>query len=201
MEEKPKGIWKKPWTGWRSLLLGWLGLMVATLIIFWAIMLASGARITGEELKLWAVFSLCATLVIFLVLFIRWLFCWLNFKRFLFGLACFATLVALLYAEEDWRGKHDWEKFKREWEAKGEHFDYASIVPPPVPDDQNFAMQPIWVDSIKFEFGTNVAKQWYGETFTESERTNLVDCLSLIHILTSYDWEQYLNFAERHFQR
>jgi len=33
-----------------------------------------------------------------------------------------------------------------------------------VPDDQNFAMQPIWVDSINFEFGTNVAKQWYGET-------------------------------------
>jgi tetratricopeptide (TPR) repeat protein len=190
MEEKPKGIWKKPWTGWRSLLLGWLGLMVATLIIFWAIMLASGARITGEELKLWAVFSLCATLVIFLVLFIRWLFCWLNFKRFLFGLACFATLVALLYAEEDWRGKHDWEKFKREWEAKGEHFDYASIVPPPVPDDQNFAMQPIWVDSIKFEFGTNVAKQWYGETFTESERTNLVDCLG-ISIYGNMDGGEY----------
>ena len=190
MEEKPKGIWKKPWTGWRSLLLGWLGLMVATLIIFWGIMLASGARITGEELKLWAVFSLCATLVIFLVLFIRWLFCWLNFKRFLFGLACFATLVALLYAEEDWRGKHDWEKFKREWEAKGEHFDYASIVPPPVPDDQNFAMQPIWVDSIKFEFGTNVAKQWYGETFTESERTNLVDCLG-ISIYGNMDGGEY----------
>ena len=190
MEEKPKGIWKKPWTGWRSLLLGWLGLMVATLIIFWAIMLASGARITGEELKLWAVFSLCATLVIFLVLFIRWLFCWLNFKRFLFGLACFATLVALLYAEEDWRGKHDWGKFKREWEAKGEHFDYASIVPPPVPDDQNFAMQPIWVDSIKFEFGTNVAKQWYGETFTESERTNLVDCLG-ISIYGNMDGGEY----------
>ncbi len=190
MEEKPKGIWKKPWTGWRSLLLGWLGLMVATLIIFWAIMLASGARITGEELKLWAVFSLCATLVIFLVLFIRWLFCWLNFKRFLFGLACFATLVALLYAEEDWRGKHDWGKFKREWEAKGEKFDFKDFVPPPVPDDQNFAMQPIWVDSIKFEFGTNVAKQWYGETFTESERTNLVDCLG-ISIYGNMDGGEY----------
>jgi hypothetical protein len=34
MNEQPKNIWKKSWTGWRGLLLGWLGLMIATLIIF-----------------------------------------------------------------------------------------------------------------------------------------------------------------------
>ncbi len=56
--------------------------------------------------------------------FVRWVCCWRNFKRFLFGLACFATLIALFYAEENWRGKHDWEKYKREWEAKGEKFDF-----------------------------------------------------------------------------
>ena len=65
---------------------------------------------------------------------------WRSPKRFLFGLACLLVLIALFYAEEDWRGKHDWENFKREWEAKGEHFDFASMVPPPVPDDQNFAL-------------------------------------------------------------
>jgi len=63
--------------------------------------------------------------------------------RTLFALACLATLVALFYAEEDWRGWHAWNKFKHEWEAKGEHFDFASFVPPPVPDDQNFALAPI----------------------------------------------------------
>jgi hypothetical protein len=109
---------------------------------------------------------------------LRWLF-WKHWRRTFFALACFATLIALFYAEEDWRGKHDWKKFKREWEAKGERFDWQSVVPPRVPDDQNFAMQPIWIDSIKFEYGTNVAKQWYGETMTEAERTNLVDRLSL----------------------
>ena len=31
---------------------------------------------------------------------------------------CFATLIALFYAEENWRGKHAWEKYKREQEAK-----------------------------------------------------------------------------------
>ena len=78
-----------------------------------------------------------------LTAFIRWLCCWRNLKRFLFGLACFVTLIALFYAEEDWRGWHDWEKFKHEWEVQGEKFDFASFVPPPVPDDQNFAMTPI----------------------------------------------------------
>ena len=35
------------------------------------------------------------------------------------------------------------------------------------------------LNSIKFESGPNVAKQWYGETLTEAERTNLVDRLDL----------------------
>jgi hypothetical protein len=60
-----------------------------------------------------------------------------------FGVACLATLVGLFYAEEDLRGKWGWETFRREWEAKGEHFDLVSLAPAPVPDDQNFAMAPI----------------------------------------------------------
>jgi hypothetical protein len=63
--------------------------------------------------------------------------------RTLFACACLATLIALFYAEEDWRGWHAWNQFKQAWEAKGEPFDLASVVPPPVPDEQNFAMTPI----------------------------------------------------------
>jgi hypothetical protein len=64
-------------------------------------------------------------------------------KKVLFALACLATLIALFYAEEDWRGWHAWNNFKHEWEAKGEKFDFKDFVPPPVPDDQNFALTPI----------------------------------------------------------
>jgi hypothetical protein len=53
------------------------------------------------------------------------------------------VLVSLFYAEEDWRGWHAWQKFKREWEAKGKKFDLSSIVPSTVPDDQNFALTPV----------------------------------------------------------
>jgi len=143
MNEEPKSIWKKSWTGPRKLLLAWLGLVIVTMILFAIIMLAAGARITREELKLWLALLLCATMVFFLVIFIRWIFCWRNFKRFIFGVACLATLIALAYAEEDWRGWHAWNQFKQQWEAKGEKFDWQSSVPPAVPDDQNFALTPL----------------------------------------------------------
>ncbi len=54
-----------------------------------------------------------------------------------------AVAIMLFYAEEDWRGIHAWNRFAREWAAKGEHFDLASRVPPPVPDEQNFALTPV----------------------------------------------------------
>lgn len=63
-------------------------------------------------------------------------------RRWLFGLACFATLVALFYAIEDWRGKRAWEKCRRELEAKGESFDWNAFIPAPVPDEQNIFKAP-----------------------------------------------------------
>ena len=53
-------------------------------------------------------------------------------------LAVLATLVAVFYLEEDWRGKRAWENCKRELEAKGVVLDWDKFIPPPVPDDQNF---------------------------------------------------------------
>ena len=68
---------------------------------------------------------------------------WSKTKCLLFGLACLVMLIALFYAEEDWRGWHAWQKFKHKWQAKGERFDRASVIPQPVPEDQNFALSPI----------------------------------------------------------
>jgi hypothetical protein len=80
-----------------------------------------------------------ATLVLGLWYLIRWPFTsWRNFRRTLVGLAVFATLVAVFYAEEDWRGKRAWENCKRELEAKGAVLDWNKYIPEPVPDDQNF---------------------------------------------------------------
>lgn len=75
--------------------------------------------------------------------FLRWLFSWRGLRAILFIVVSLITLIALFYAEENWRGKHAWESYKREWEARGEKFDLADFIPPPVPDDQNFAMTPL----------------------------------------------------------
>jgi hypothetical protein len=147
VNEEPKSIWKKSWTGphW---LRAWLILVVAAFFIALIVYLCGG--IPGGPPSLWPeLFFLltgsliAATVFVLLWLFVRCFFSWRNFKRLLFALACFATLIALFYAEEDRRGWHAWNQFKYEWEAKGEHFDFASVVPPPVPDDQNFALTPI----------------------------------------------------------
>ena len=67
---------------------------------------------------------------------------WLRARRILVSGACLATLIALFYAEEDWRGERAWENCKRELEAKGMVLDWSAYIPPPVPDDQNFFKAP-----------------------------------------------------------
>ncbi|MDB6057196.1 MAG: hypothetical protein JWO95_1040 [Verrucomicrobiales bacterium] len=72
----------------------------------------------------------------------------------LFGLAALVTFIALYHAEENWRGARAWKKFKREREAAGEVMSANSLVPPPVPDDQNFAMTPFFAPFYDFIPGT-----------------------------------------------
>ena len=52
-------------------------------------------------------------------------------------------LAVLIYAGENLRGKAAWEKFKKDWEAKGEVFDYKQVIPKPVPTEKNFAHTPM----------------------------------------------------------
>jgi hypothetical protein len=90
-----------------------------------------------------------------LVIFSRWLRRPHNFRRFLFVFACLATLLALAYAEENWRGKYQWLKYRRGLEAKGEKFDIAALLPPQVPDDKNFAMTPLLKPALDLNQGPN----------------------------------------------
>lgn len=77
------------------------------------------------------------------VWFFGWVRCWRNFRRLLFAAAALVTLVALVLAVENWRGKHAWLKHRRALEAQGEKFDFDGVLPPPVPDDQNLALTPL----------------------------------------------------------
>ena len=159
MNEEPKNIWKKSFTG-RMALVIWLA--VATVAVIVGSYIAALANFS-YPMRNWVenagiiaavCFGACLVLIYVVWPLLRWLF-WKHWRRTLFVLACFATLIALFYAEEDWRGWHAWNKFKHEWEAKGEHFDFASVVPPPVPDDQNFAMTPVVASSYLYILDKN----------------------------------------------
>ncbi|HTI99564.1 MAG TPA: hypothetical protein VL527_11835, partial [Dongiaceae bacterium] len=63
-------------------------------------------------------------------------------RRFLV-LAGLITLIALFYAEENWRGRRAWNEYRQAREAAGIHFDLKEVAPPPVPDDENFALTPV----------------------------------------------------------
>ncbi len=70
------------------------------------------------------------------------LFNWRTIRFVLFGLAAVVTLVVLFYAEENWRGKRAWARYEKEATARGVHFNWPEVVPPPVPAEQNVANTP-----------------------------------------------------------
>jgi hypothetical protein len=147
MDEKPKNIWKKSWRGRDAIFILSLPIILAVLLATLIYALANWAKPVADTFVTAVlaeiIFVTCVLFIVYVVRpLLRWLF-WKDRRRTFFVFACFATSIALFYAEEDWRGWHAWQKYKHEWEAKGEHFDCASIIPPCVPEDQNFALTPI----------------------------------------------------------
>ena len=61
-----------------------------------------------------------------------------------------AALAGAWYAEENYRGGRAWEKARHDLEARGESLDAAHFIPPPVPDDQNLAMAPLFVRLYRY---------------------------------------------------
>ena len=103
-----------------------------------------------------------------------WLFSWRTIRRCLFALVCLFTLLALYYAEENWRGRRAWNKYRRELEARGGQLDYRVFIPKPVPDEQNFAATPLiksWF--LKENLGsTRFDTDYYGQVFRRVADSN-----------------------------
>jgi len=115
---------------------------------------------------------------------------WRILRRILISLAILATLIAILYAEEDWRGKRAWENYKREWEAKGEKFDWQAFVPPSVPNDQNFFTAPIFTNMRN----DNIVMSPYGNDGGPAHRANTNQAGYAIYRMWMTDlqaWQDY----------
>jgi len=148
MNEKLKGILHTAWNEPRPFFL-WLALfsICGFAVRQWA---RPGSARPCSSSWVAVAASLCFVLSILAFLLawippVRRLFAWLLRRRFLV-LGCLATLIALFYTVENWRGRRAWQTYKRGQEAKGERFDLVSLAPPPVPDDQNFFETPLWTD-------------------------------------------------------
>ena len=131
------------------------------LFFFWTGLLgASGCLVSGALSERWGrimplrLVALCSILG-FVLGFPAFILAWVPpirrllarlLRRRVVVLACLAMVVALFYGVEDWRGWRAWQQFQRAGEAKGERFDLASFIPPPVPKNQNFFETPLWQD-------------------------------------------------------
>lgn len=105
----------------------------------------------------------------------RWFFTWRIQRRLWIGAASLATLLALLYAIENWRGQRAWERYRLAAEAEGQSFNYEDYVPAAVPDEENLALAPIfrplleirrdsgsteWIDPEGYARVTGVRPYW-----------------------------------------
>jgi hypothetical protein len=148
MNEKTKAFLEQAWNEPRRFFF-WLGLLsacgIAAVLTAYSTALVAPSSVLSF-VALGCAFSLVASIPAFILAWIPSLrrhFARLLRWRF-FVLGCLVTLVALFYAVENWRGRRAWQDFKRECEAKGERFELAAVIPPPVPDDQNFFETPLW---------------------------------------------------------
>ncbi len=80
------------------------------------------------------------------------------------GLGALALLLMLLtgvlvlvpfLAFENWRGHRAWEKFTAECEAAGESLRPEAVIPPPVPDEENFATIPLFAPLFEYKIAYN----------------------------------------------
>jgi hypothetical protein len=97
-----------------------------------------------------------------LVRLFRWLFSWRGARRILIVTAWAATIIALFYGIENWRGRRAWKKHEQQLLARGEQLDFRAFLLKPVPDDQNFAATPFVASwSMRDNDETNIWQDSY----------------------------------------
>ena len=167
----PKTLWPDKRTVLRRLTRITLVLLPLSLVVFallvkdWKLNIPEWTEETRRHLWEWLAILMVAIAVTFLAgslpfvqRFLNWLFSGRIVRRMLVGLAWLVTIIVLFYAEEDWRGSHEWNLYRRQLEAGGAQLDLAAFTPKPVPEEQNFAAIPL-IESW-FTQRTNFDNKW-----------------------------------------
>ncbi|HWB60731.1 MAG TPA: hypothetical protein VG733_14645 [Chthoniobacteraceae bacterium] len=127
----------------------------------------------------------------------RRFFTWRTLRRVVIGFAWAATLIALLYGVENWRCNRAWENYRAAAEARGEHTDWKYFIPPPVPDDQNFAMAGTLPQTL---FNADESKIVYpkSDLFFKAGKAQLPKTASVgFHFTDLAAWEKAMTAAAR----
>jgi hypothetical protein len=96
----------------------------------------------------------------------RWCFSRRGFRRLLIVAAWAATLITLVYAEENFRGRRAWNQYRRGLERTGEQLNLSAFIPPPIPDEENFAATPFvrsWFERAKTGEPKKIWQDGYAE--------------------------------------
>jgi hypothetical protein len=107
-------------------------------------------------------------------------------QKILFGFLCVALLAYIAVLVLNASDKGELNRYERQWEAKGEHFDFASFVPKPVPDDQNFALTPIVASCYEEILDKSGHK-------LSPPNTNVVNRLQMSIFISDSDWNYSTN--------
>lgn len=129
-------------------IVGWtfLAFMVATSLFALGVIIVKRHQMANEEGLAFTLGAL-AIAAVFASLFVWWICRSYGIRSTVKVFGGFALLTLLFYGEEDWRGRHAWQSFKRESLDQNVKLDFVGMSPPRVPDDQNFAMTPIVASS------------------------------------------------------
>ncbi len=85
----------------------------------------------------------------------RWL---KRFRRIGWALLWLGTIIALFYAVENWRGRRAWNAYVEKVKARGDSVEPAAVIPPPVPDAENFALSPIFQEAFEARYASTASQ-------------------------------------------
>jgi hypothetical protein len=117
----------------------------------------------------------------------------LHSWRYFFWFLGLLPLVGLFYAEENWRAQWAWNQYQRELAARGEPLSFTDVIPPKVPDSQNFALTPFLAPLFQFTSGSPPGSLLHGlglfasnydNASREFEKLKIVRSNTLIHART-----------------
>jgi hypothetical protein len=103
-----------------------------------------------------------------------------NLMRALFVVIALVTVWAMLCVEERWRGERQWNNYRKEALERGAKLEMKDVIPPDIPDAENYAAIPLIQDLFKVRPEGQSAPKWFvteklGELYVsaESKRRNL----------------------------